>query len=128
MHREARPLLLASRFRVIYCCVRGCGVVMPIPSDLILRFLADPTESFFCLRGHAQHFTADESQSSDDLERRRKQWHSQLAARRARLRAEQDRIDRKRNAWTPCTICNRTFRDLPRHVAAVHRPSADRVK
>lgn len=106
----------------------GCGVLFAAPERLIDR-CRETGDSFFCPNGHSLVY--------NDYENAR--LKKQLAATKDRLAAERARADQteaslratkgvvtkqkqklKRVSEGVCPCCNRSFRDLRRHMATKH--------
>jgi hypothetical protein len=106
------------------CC--ACGVVFGITSQLKQQRL-DDHRTFHCPNGHQQHYTGEsDAEKNARLLREEQARHARTIARAneadaARLKAERKL---KRAARGVCTCCNRTFRDLQRHMATKHPEQA----
>lgn len=116
------------------CC--ACGMPFAMPADFkrdrLLRRRNDMT--FYCPRGHAQHYTGESEAAR--LKRELTQRTEQLNwARDARARAERDARHEaarargykghaakltKRIKAGECPCCHERFTDLQRHMAAKH--------
>lgn len=111
-----------------------CGVLFAAPKHLIAARRKDG-ETFYCPNGHSLRFNRGEPEA----ERLRRQleeerdWSARLAAERdqtkAALRAQRARAtrfkndrdrERKRMEAGVCPCCNRTFRQLARHMRSQH--------
>ena len=114
------------------CC--SCGVSFAMPEMLRTKALADHGRWFYCPNGHNQHFTGktEAQQLSERLERERvraarlaAERDQAEAARRAekgratRFKNERDR-ERTRVSHGVCPCCNRTFKNLQRHMSGQH--------
>jgi hypothetical protein len=111
----------------------SCHVVFAMPKDLQDRALNDRSISFWCPKGHSQHYTSDKIKTLEtQLQRAREEAVQESNRRRA---AEQERdhhwIERKKittrlrhlrvrvkNGVCPC--CHRTFKQLVAHIALKH--------
>ena len=112
-------------------CYR-CGIVFGIPSNRY-RVLHETGDNFWCPNGHDQCFMETVSQrhrkdmdrKEQELERERKR----TTAARARAKMERNRASAFKGQVTQiknrvgagvCPCCNRTFKQLARHMAAKH--------
>lgn len=115
------------------CC--SCGTVFAMDADLRQRLLDKPSTSFYCPRGHSQHYTAtseaqrlkDENERLKqrlDLERRTHEaaMHGEQI-RRGKAEAALRRTTERVNAGV-CPYCNRTVAQLARHVHTKHPDQA----
>lgn len=111
-------------FVTVHCC--QCDIPFGMTKELQRRRLVD-RESFFCPKGHSQHYTgpSEEKKLKDELARK----ESMLEAERARalsLKAERDSVARAHSRMRSrvmngvCPCCNRTFQNLLRHMQTEH--------
>ena len=113
------------------CCT--CGVPMVLSEMLYLRAKRDSSISFYCELGHKQSFSEGENQrlkKQIENERRRREWADENAARaRAEARCQERRassfkghLTRTKNRISAgvCPCCNRTFKQLARHMKSKH--------
>ena len=106
------------------CC--NCGMTFAMTQDFQERKLKD-RESFYCPRGHSQHYTgkSETQKLKVQLDKTQKQLAQQLSA-TANLRVQRDSIhntynrmrDRVKNGVCPC--CNRSFQNLRDHMKTQH--------
>jgi hypothetical protein len=113
----------------VMCCPI-CGVLYAAPEKMLDEARKDPGIGWCCINGHSLHFpgkTPDQKvkEARDALARERAhhdQTHARLIAQKGattRVRNEKARlIGRVANGVCPC--CNRTFKQLARHMAAKH--------
>ena len=124
-----------TEFVVEECC--NCGVAFAMPEALYKRCKGDSDRWFYCPNGHRQHYTEGDIQKAKRLQReaeqklaRERAAHDQKAA---RLRDQRDRAENRRRAEKAaktriknrvangvCPCCNRTFKNLARHMASQH--------
>lgn len=113
------------------CC--NCGVVFAMPAGFRQQCVNRPGgvhrggKSFYCPAGHQQYYDGD---SPEVRERKRaERLEQQLASRDEDLRAErvshaatkgQLTKTRRRVANGVCPCCQRTFKQLSRHMAGQH--------
>jgi signal transduction histidine kinase len=114
-----------------------CGVLHALPKKLLDRARKDPDLDWYCPNGHCAHFPGDSPEKRAERERER----AERALRQAdRLRAERDEMarreqaqraaktrikndrdrERKRIAHGVCPCCNRSFKNLKRHMESQH--------
>ena len=118
------------------CCCPVCGILYAIPERLRERAeqLGGHKRMWYCPNGHQVGY---EGESEAEMLRRRleaarasagrqaaraDQLESRLIAQKGaatRARNERDRIARRARAGV-CPCCNRTFRQLARHMASQH--------
>lgn len=103
-----------------------CQIHFAIPQDLYDRCQNDSSKNFWCPNGHKLHY------STDDNERLRQELaRANTRALRAQNEAEFNERSRravkghltrtkKRIANGVCPCCNRSFKDLARHMAGQH--------
>lgn len=111
------------------CC--ECGVAFAFPSTLYEKLAKrKPGTAFYCPNGHAQHYLGE---SWETKLRREKQRREQMAA---QVQDAENRADRERRSAAAykgaatrlknraragvCPCCNRTFKDLARHMKSQH--------
>ena len=116
-----------------YCCWENCDAIIIMPNDVMDQFKNDH-EFWHCYRGHSQHFSgkSDKEKLKDKLRmaEKRAEWANE-GTRKANDRA--DRAERsltatkghvtrqkKRAAAGVCPCCNRTFKQLARHMKMQH--------
>lgn len=103
----------------------GCGVNFAIPRSIYEAAKAHGT-GFYCPRGH--HLGLGESDVEKlkkelELERKRKEWakEAERKARHAEAIAKgKAKAQAQRLAHGVCPCCNRSFRQLRRHMRAKH--------
>jgi len=119
------------------CC--NCGIPFAIPKALRENALADHSVSFYCPRGHSQHFIGktEEEKLRDQLAAAsRRAEMAEGSARRQRERADsaersasayrgQATRMRKRIGNGVCPCCHRHFVNVERHMAGQHPGYAD---
>jgi hypothetical protein len=101
-----------------------CGVLFAVPEKLLDQRRYDG-ESFYCPHGHSLSFKGERTTQEAKLRRANE--------RNAQLTAENDQLDasrraykgqatrlRKRAAGGVCPCCNRTFKELGRHMKDQH--------
>ena len=105
------------------CC--NCGVVFAMP-DYMMQRLQERGGTFYCPNGHAQHYTKSEVTRLKEKLAEQTRFATQMAAQAYRekqaknkARAEIKRMQR-RAANGVCPCCNRTFKQLARHMKAKH--------
>lgn len=114
----------------VTCC--SCGMAFAMP-DSYLRGLREKGDSFFCPAGHSQRFSEPEvkrlKKEVEAAKRQTEQYKKWYNAEqrdhehtRNRLRATKGVLTKtkKRVANGVCPCCNRTFKDLARHMAGQH--------
>lgn len=110
------------------CCHAGCGVVSGLNKGHY-NALRDSHAQFYCPNGHAQHFTAKsdaEIAKADAAAARERAVRAENIAgqeRAAREAAEKKLTSATKRAHAGvCTLgCNRTFPNVAKHMATVHR-------
>ena len=100
-----------------HCC--NCGMPFAMSADFQRRRLNDH-KSFYCPRGHGQHYTG---QTEAERLRRHLEHEQHRSSQLARQRDEVTRAHRRmrervRNGVCPC--CNRTFQNLLEHMRTEH--------
>lgn len=112
------------------CC--DCFTHFAMDNDLYRRRL-EQGGTFYCPNGHGQHFTETEVKKLQEQNRNLKKqldW-AESSARRARQEVERTKRQkaaikgqltktRKRIANGVCPCCNRTFRNVARHIETKH--------
>lgn len=107
-----------------------CGIPYAMPEEMDSWVRKAPHRKFYCPNGHQLHYPgkSDEQfrrEAEEKLARERAAHDQTLASLKAqkaaatRARNERDKI-RKRVAHGVCPCCNRTFKQLDRHMAAKH--------
>jgi hypothetical protein len=106
------------------CITCGCTFAMPV--ELKNKLLNDPNKAFYCPSGHTMCY----SKSKEQRLREEAQQAQRLAEQRlaneqaksiqleAQLKKEQNKLKRVHNGVCPC--CNRSFKNLGRHMAHMH--------
>ena len=107
-------------YETIECAV--CGHLMALPTTFV-RNRRDDHKGFYCPNGHSNYFAAQSE--ADRLREEKARAISQLDQERAaRYDAEHGRakVERKlaRVAKGVCPECQRTFRNLARHMKCKH--------
>jgi len=117
-------LNIATKFVVEECC--NCGILFAMTENFKDRKLNDH-KSFYCPEGHGQHYTAkSESDKLREVLRReeleRQQAEEMLKAERKAHKATKKQKTRleTRVANGVCPCCNRTFKQLARHMKSKH--------
>jgi hypothetical protein len=113
---------------VIECT--ACGVTYGLTSHY-QQHRRDDHKSWYCPNGHRQHYPqqSEAERLKDQLARERAQADQLKAARdgqaraAGRYRAERDRLRTRAQAGV-CPCCNRTFKQLARHMKAKHPEQA----
>ena len=114
------------------CC--NCGVVFAMSRELNQTFLDNRDRFFYCPNGHRQHYIgATRAEKAERAAERANQnasfWEGrakEASERTARALASQRVIKghmtrlKKRVAAGVCPCCNRSFKDLSRHMAGQH--------
>lgn len=106
------------------CC--NCGIAFGMPSNLVRVLRDDPEKSFYCPNGHGQHYREPRTekqlkQAQQEAERLRTQLtqkdsiNAQLEGVIKRQKAKLDRVEKG-----VCPCCNRTFKNLARHMENKH--------
>lgn len=109
------------RLDVEDCC--NCGIRFAMPADLNRRLRDNPGTTFYCPKGHAQHYTGKSArQKLKDAEAREVALRDQLRAAEADAEATRVRLlrDRRRFANGVCPCCNRSFDNVRRHMESKH--------
>lgn len=117
---------------VVETCFK-CGIAFGMPADYQRRRREDHA-SFCCPSGHWQHYAGESeteqlraklalaNSSADQFSRWYTAEHEKVEKERRRLRAAKGQMTKlkKRIANGMCPCCNRTFRDLQRHMVSKH--------
>jgi len=105
------------------CC--NCGVMFAMPAQMKQNFRTKGGD-FYCPSGHAQHYTVPvevrlKKQLAEQTRTATLQAERAAAAERAlkKSQAEGRRLLTRVHAGV-CPCCNRTFKQLARHMAAKH--------
>lgn len=120
----------ATRLSTVDCC--NCGITFAMPSTLLDRF-KNNGNSFYCPHGHGQSFTKSEvdrlrekldEQTRTATEMADRARDAEAAATKAKqtatkARSELKRVNDRINAGV-CPCCNRTFKQLARHMKTKH--------
>jgi hypothetical protein len=121
-----------TTLEVEVCC--SCGVLFAAPRDLLAHALKDHDHWFYCPNGHSQHYTGKtEAQKQRERADREADRAARCAAERdqalasaraqrgaaTRARNQRDRVERRAAAGV-CPCCNRTFKQLARHMRSQH--------
>lgn len=116
---------------VAHCGV--CGIAFGVTKDFNDRCIEDSGKSFFCPNGHSLSYTTSKiDRLKDELSRQTEARARDLAAHartreclenakhqiRAQKAAKTRLKNRIKNGVCPC--CNRTFKDLARHMGSQH--------
>ncbi len=110
-------------FEVEDCCV--CFIPFAMPQSLVARRRQDGG-SFYCPNGHSQAYTGTENTR---LRERIARMEQQMSAKDEALRLAEEarqkgernlRRLKKRTGNGVCPCCNRTFKQLARHMASKH--------
>lgn len=113
------------------CC--SCGVVFAMPTELRSHRLKDKAW-FYCPNGHGQSYTRNEE---DRLRAQLESEHRALTATQDRLNAERashaatkGQLTKVRNRVMAgvCPDCNRTFKQLERHMRSRHKGPEEAAK
>lgn len=114
------------------CC--ACAVPFAMPASLQKQLRSDPGTTFYCVNGHAQHYTGE----TEEAKLRKQLEASRLRADRAEdtaryqrnraARAERSAIaykgvatrQRNRIARGVCPCCNRYFPEMDQHMITKH--------
>ena len=115
----------------VNCC--NCGVPIGMPSYLYTQFRQNSARWFYCVNGHQQHFGESEvARLEKELEvaRKRGEWLAQdVKNQRARAERTERSLSatkgvvtrmKRRTGNGVCPCCNRTFKQLQRHMQAKH--------
>lgn len=127
---DGQVIQITHKFETIYCY--KCGIPFAVPSNIRRRWV-DSGDSFYCPSGHSQCYTESTVQRLKkqlQQEKKFKEWAKQDAinardearfqANRARAqKAAKTRI-KNRIAAGVCPCCNRTFKNLARHMTSQH--------
>jgi Asp-tRNA(Asn)/Glu-tRNA(Gln) amidotransferase A subunit family amidase len=115
-------------------CCPVCGVLYAVPEIMLDKARKDPEQWWYCANGHHLHFPGE---TEEKKLRRRLQRETELAGRLAaerdqaqaearaqkaaktRIKNDRDR-ERKRIAHGVCPCCNRSFKNLKRHMESQH--------
>lgn len=102
-----------------------CGVIFAMPATM-LRIFKDDGGSFYCPNGHAQHYTKSEVQRLREKLDEQTRTATQMAARAHAAEAAEQKMSTKLNSMKKrasaglCPCCNRTFKQLARHMKTKH--------
>ncbi len=116
---------------LVECC--NCGMHFAMPKDFTCSRRNDH-KWFCCPNGHHQHFTTKTreqklTEERDEERRAREFWETREACARTERDAAERRVIGQKAAKTRiknriargvCPCCNRTFRDLHRHMDTKH--------
>jgi NAD-dependent SIR2 family protein deacetylase len=123
---SAAELQFTLTFKVVYCCNKGCGTPIAMPTQVYNRFLENH-EFFHCCFGHPQHFSgpseAEKLKKQLESERETTEWWRQKADQRERsAKAYKGQVTRLKNRVKNgvCPCCHRTFQNLQRHMHTKH--------
>lgn len=112
----------------------SCGVPIAMPSEMFDRRVKDQ-RTFYCPNGHSQHFTGKtEAQKLRDRLRVAESnvtfYRDQLEASERSKRAIRGHLTRikRRIANGVCPCCNRSFKDVQRHMDSQHPEFVAEVK
>lgn len=129
---SGQVLHFTSTFIDAGACIE-CGVQMIMPQWFYSKRREDHKD-FYCINGHAQHFSgkSEAEKLREELERE-KLRHQHTREREESLRQTRNHLEhrvngmkgaltkvKKRIAKGVCPSCNRTFTDLKRHMACKH--------
>lgn len=104
-----------------------CGITIAMPSDLYNRRLKDG-KYFYCPKGHSQYFIQGQTKE-EQLQKQLKIAHDSNAFLRKQNEQERNRTRGQKAAKTRiknritngvCPCCNRTFKQLARHMKNKH--------
>ncbi len=120
-----------TKYRVEVCC--NCGVQFAMTMETYNHFRLHSsaslrrTESFYCPNGHGQSYAGktEEQELKEQVEREQERTRfaqRRLASEQNSHRATRGHLTRakKRNAAGVCLHCNRTFKQLARHMKSQH--------
>lgn len=104
-----------------------CGVLFAVPEHMLDTRRADG-KTFYCPNGHPLHYGSENARLKRELEAARDRTARERAMRdqaEASLRATKGVVTKQRKkllrvAAGVCPCCNRTFKDLARHMAGQH--------
>jgi len=117
-------LNIATKFEVEECC--NCGVLFAMTKSFKNRKRNDH-KSFYCPEGHGQHYTGksdleklQEVLRREELERQQAEemLKAECKAHKATKKKKSQLEKRMANGVCPC--CNRTFKQLVRHMKSKH--------
>jgi hypothetical protein len=113
----------------VMCCPI-CGITYAVPESMLDAGRRKPDLWWYCPNGHHLHFPGkSESEKLEDEKNRRARLQAQLDQRDAQLRAQRGATTRARNQRDKvinravrgvCPCCNRSFKQLRRHMASKH--------
>lgn len=113
---------------VEYCC--DCGIPFAMP-DYLQRRLRQSGDSFYCPKGHGQHYAKSEvDRLREKLAEQTRETTAayeragQASKERDAAKRELTRMKRRAKAGV-CPCCNRTFQQLARHMNAKHPDYVD---
>lgn len=132
----AQVIQLQTTYESVRCIECSVEIVMPVST---YRRLRNDHGYFYCLNGHVQHFTgkSDVEKLREELARKQRELDAASDARahhfrraerlkhsRDALKGHLGRVKRRvGNGVCPC--CNRTFRNLARHMKTKHKGFKD---
>jgi hypothetical protein len=127
------PLHLQIEIESYLCCHKSCDAYIIMPAEIVAQYRKNH-DWWYCHRGHQQHFSgkskeeklkAELAEKERELQReiKRKEW-AQQGEKRAEYqrRAAKGQLTKTKNRIKNgvCPCCNRTFKDLARHMAGQH--------
>lgn len=103
-----------TSYEEIECC--NCGIHFAVPSFYRLK-LRETHNTFYCPNGHAQSYPAKtEAEKLKEQLIRERAEHDQTRADRDAKSKQLHRV-----AAGVCPCCNRTFRNLQKHMQTKHK-------
>lgn len=124
-------LSIMTTYTVIDCC--NCGALFAVPEQ-VNDELVSSGATFCCPSGHRQHYTKSTARALKE----EREKNARLLARLDQERAAAASLDRQRAAAKGqvtkikrriangvCPCCNRTFKDLGRHMSSQHPDYVD---
>lgn len=113
-----------------HCCV--CGIAFAMPEDIQRRRRNDHKD-FFCPVGHRQHYLGKSEEErlralvthERDMRRSLREQRDHLERSNSAYRGHLTRL-RRRIAHGVCPCCNRTFKQLSRHMERQHPDYVDK--
>lgn len=101
------------------CC--NCGVMFAMPQEL-KNELVNTKRTFYCPNGHSQHYSRSEI---DRLKENLARYERELAQKSVEKIQLEDALEKsirklKRVHNGSCPCCNRSFKNLQRHIATKH--------
>lgn len=105
---------------------KTCGIMYALPEEMLDRARKNPSIWWYCPNGHNWHFPVrtDEQKlaaARNDLARERSrhdQTKASLSATKGVVTRQRKKLERVAHGVCPC--CNRSFRDLKRHMKTKH--------